>query len=84
MFHSEEERNRTVELINELQHSDGAISSNAPNTFELGHNDDFDFGLDFECDLGAEITAEVNSVTSTIVCESQSFTTFTPEDKWPI
>lgn len=84
MFHSEEEHNRTVELVNELQYSDGS-TNNVPTTFELGQTDDFDFGFDFECDFGREGTAGVSSsFTSTVVSESQSFTTFTPEDKWPI
>lgn len=83
MFHSEEESNRTVELVNELQHSDES-AVNTPNTFELGQNDDFDFGFDFECDVRGAVTTEVSSTSSNIVCESQSFTTFTPEDKWPI
>lgn len=87
MFHSGEEHNRTVELINELQHSDGSTTTNGTNTFELGQNNSFDIEsieFDFDCDFGPGDSWGTHSSTSNFVVEPKSFTTFTTEDKWPI
>ena len=93
MFHTEEEHSRTVDLINELQHSYGPATTTTPSatnptsTFELGQISSFDidsFDLEFDCDFGRGDSWGPNSTSYTPVGESQSFTTFTSEDKWPI
>jgi hypothetical protein len=88
MFHSEEERNRTVDPLNELQHSYGSTTAtNSPGTFELGQFTSCDLdtiGFDFDCDFERSDACGPNSSTCIAVGEPQCFTTFTSEDKWPI
>ena len=90
MFHSEEERSRDVDLLNELQYSYGApttTTSNGTDTFELGQSSSFDIdatGFDFGYDLDRRDSWEPNASSTTTVGEPQCFTTFTSEDKWPI
>jgi hypothetical protein len=86
MFHNEEEHNRTVDLIDELQHSYGS-TTNSPNTFELDQSIPCDIesiGFDFDSDFGRGDSWGTNSSTCFTVGEPKSFTTFTTEDKWPI
>jgi hypothetical protein len=87
MFHSKEEHNRTVEFIDELQHSHGSTTTNPTNTFELDQITPCDIDsieFDFDCDFGRGASCGTNSSTCFTVGEPQSFTTFTSEDKWPI
>ncbi len=88
MFHSEEERDRTVDLIDELQHSYGSTTATNPTTtFEFDQITPCDIesiGFDFDCDFGPGESWGTNSSTCFTVGEPQYFTTFTPEDKWPI
>lgn len=91
MFHSEEERSRNVDLINELQHAYGTTTTtatnNGTNSFELDQSATFDIdaiGFDLEYDLGRRDSWGTNSPSTTTVGEPQCFTTFTSEDKWPI
>ena len=90
MFHTEEERSRDDDLINELQHSYGASTTatiNSADTFELGQISSFDIDsveFDFDCDFGRGDSWGTNPSSTTTVLEPQCFTTFTSEDKWPI
>jgi hypothetical protein len=87
MFHSGEERNRTVDPLNELQHSYESTTANPTSTFELDQITPGDFdpiGFDFDGNFGRSDSWGTNSSTSVTVGEPQSFTTFTSEDKWPI
>jgi hypothetical protein len=87
MFHSEEDHNRTVEPLNELQHAFETTTTNSTSAFELGQitSSDFDsIGFDFDCDFGRNNSWGTDSSTGVTVGEPQYFTTFTSEDKWPI
>lgn len=89
MFHSDEERNRNVDLLNELQQSDDSTKKRSdPNgIFELGQSTSFDIEtFDFDLDDGECRTqwGDVKPATHLVVDERQHFTTFTPEDRWPI
>jgi hypothetical protein len=88
MFHKDEEHNRTVDLIDELQHSYGSTTSTtSTSTFELGQNTSGDFdstAFDFDCDFERGDFWGTNSSTYFSLGEPQYSTTFTSEDKWPI
>lgn len=87
MFHKEEEHNRSVDLIDELQHSYESTTANSSNAFELDQLIPCDIEsieFDFDNDFGHGQSWGTNSSAFFSVGESQSFTTFTPEDKWPI
>ncbi|CAF0828154.1 unnamed protein product [Adineta ricciae] len=93
MFHSGEEQNRIVEHLDELQHSSGSTTAttldaaNSTNTFELGHitASDFDsIGFDSDCDFGRRNSWATCPSTYNTGGERQCFSTFAPEDKWPI
>ena len=93
MFHSGEEQNRIVEHLDELQHSYESTTAttldaaNSTNTFELGHitASDFDsIGLDSDCDFGRRDSWTTCPSTYNTGGERQYFSTFAPEDKWPI
>jgi hypothetical protein len=93
MFHSGEEQQRTVDPLNELQHSYGSTgtlhdATNSPSTYELGHitASDFDsIGFELDCNAGRRDDSwGVSSSVHGCVGEQQCFTTFAPEDKWPI
>jgi hypothetical protein len=88
MFHSNEERNRNIEPLTELQYSYETKTTNETKTstctFELGQITPCDFDsieFDLDCDFGRE---DSWGRASFGVAESQCVTTFTPEDKWPI
>ncbi len=92
MFHSEEERNRTVDPLDKLQPSYGSTSAtdgtrNPTDTFELCQITPSDFdsiGFDFDCDFRQRDSWGTSSSTCFSVGEPQCGTTFTSEDKWPI
>ncbi len=92
MFHSEEERNRTVDPLDKLQPSYGPTSStdgtrNPTDTFELCQITPSDFDsieFDFDSDFRQRDSWGASSSTSFSVGEPQCVTTFTSEDKWPI
>jgi hypothetical protein len=89
MFHSEEEHDRTVDLIDELQHSYGSTTTatNPASTFEFDQIIPCDIdsiGFDFDRDFRRTDSWGTNSSTCFTLGEPQCFTTFTSEDKWPI
>lgn len=91
MFHSGEEYDRNVDLLNELEHlyntAESNEATNPTNSFELDQiiPDDFSsFEFDFVGDSERRDASGNQSTTSHSADELQYSTTFTTEDKWPI
>ena len=89
MFHSDEERNRNVDALNELEQSDCSTEklSDQSGIFELAQKNSSDIDVfDFDLDNDGYGTrfGDVNPAAHLPVDEPQYFTTFTPEDRWPI